>query len=130
MSNMQTPMKRVRGSGAAGAGTSHFGIQRLTAVANVPLVLLLLALLVTRMDADYVTAGSSIANPFAAIPLVLFVLSGVLHMYVGMRSIIEDYAHGPGIKVVMLILNVLFSAAIAVACLYAVLKISFSPPIM
>lgn len=130
MSNMQTQMKRVRGSGAAGAGTGHFWIQRWTAVANVPLVLFLLALLLTRMGADYATARSSIANPFVAIPLLLLVLSGVLHMHVGMQSIIEDYAHGPGTKVVMLILNILLSATIAVACLYAVLKISFSPPIM
>ena len=126
MSNMQTPMKRMRGSGPAGAGTSHFWIQRLTAVANVPLVLFLIALLLTRTGADYATARSSIANPFVAIPLLLLVLSGVWHMCLGMQSIIEDYVHGSGITVVMLILNILFSATIAVACLYAVLKISFS----
>jgi succinate dehydrogenase / fumarate reductase membrane anchor subunit len=130
MSNMQTPMKRVRGSGAAGAGTGNFWIQRLTAMVNVPLVLFLLVLLLTRMGADYVTARSSIANPLVAVPLLLLILSGVWHMCVGMQSIIEDYVHGPGAKVVMLILNILFSATIAVACLYAVLKISFSPQFM
>ncbi|UDL90670.1 succinate dehydrogenase, hydrophobic membrane anchor protein [Mesorhizobium sp. PAMC28654] len=130
MSNMQTPMKRVRGSGAAGAGTGHFWIQRLTAVANVPLVLFLIVLLLTCMGADYVTARNSIANPLVAITLLLLVLSGVWHMCLGMQLIIEDYVHRPGIKVVMLILNILFSATIAVACLFAVLKISFSPQFM
>lgn len=130
MTNMQTPMKRVRGSGSAGAGTGHFWVQRLTAVANVPLVLFLIALLLTRIEADYATARSSIANPLVAIPLLLLVLSGVWHMCLGMQSIIEDYVHGPGIKFVMLILNILFSTTIAVTCLYAVLKISLSPQFM
>lgn len=130
MTNMQTPMKRVRGSGSAGAGTGHFWVQRLTAVANVPLVLFLIALLLTRIEADYATARSSIANPLVAIPLLLLVLSGVWHMCLGMQSIIEDYVHGPGIKFVMLILNILFSTTIVVTCLYAVLKISLSPQFM
>ncbi|CAN7755295.1 succinate dehydrogenase, hydrophobic membrane anchor protein [Mesorhizobium sp. LjNodule214] len=130
MTNMQTPMKRVRGSGSAGAGTGHFWIQRLTAVANVPLALFLIALLLTRIGADCATARSSIANPLVAIPLLLLVLSSVWHMCVGMQSIIEDYVQGPGAKIVVLILNILFSATITVACLYAVLKISLGPQAM
>ena len=40
-SNMRTPLGRVLGLGSAKSGTEHFWKQRLTAVANIPLTILL-----------------------------------------------------------------------------------------
>lgn len=123
---MQTPFKRTQGLGSVGAGTGQFWIQRLTAIANVPLAIFLVALLLALAGADHETAQISIANPLVAIPLVLLILSGVWHMCIGMQTIIEDYLHRSDVKIAALILNVLFSGTIAVACLRAVLKISFA----
>ncbi|MCF8467265.1 MAG: succinate dehydrogenase, hydrophobic membrane anchor protein [Sneathiella sp.] len=123
---MQTLFKRTQGLGYVNAGTKQFWIQRLTAIATVSLAIFLVVLLLALAGADYEATRSEIANPLVAVSLVLLILSGVWHMCIGMQTIIEDYLHRPGVKIMALILNVLFSGTIAVSCLWAVLKISFS----
>ena len=124
MKDMRTPLSRVRGLGSAKTGTRDFWIQRLTAAANVPLALFLITSLVALMGADYATVRSYLGNPLVAIPMLLLVLSGTLHMRIGMQVILEDYVHQPGLKVVSLALNNFFTAAIAIAGVFAVLKIA------
>ncbi|MHA6645728.1 succinate dehydrogenase, hydrophobic membrane anchor protein [Mesorhizobium sp. A623] len=125
MTDMLTPLKRVRRLGSAHAGTKHFWIQRVTAFANVPLSVFLIGLLVVLVRADYPTARSAVAYPAVAIGLLLLVLSGLWHMCIGMQTIIEDYVHNRAVKIAALALNIAFSAAVAVTCLYAVLKVGF-----
>ncbi len=127
MSDMRTPLSRVRGHGSARTGTTHFCLQRLTALVNVPLAVFFIASLLTLVGADYQTVRSYLANPFVAIPLLLLVLSGAWHMRIGMQSIIEDYVQGPGPRLAWLIGNTVFSATVAIACVYAVLKIGLMP---
>jgi succinate dehydrogenase / fumarate reductase, membrane anchor subunit len=124
MNDMRTPLSRVRGLGSAKAGTRDFWIQRLTAAANVPLALLLIAFVVTLTGADYATVRSYLGNPLVATPMLLLVLSGTWHMRIGMQVILEDYVHKDGPKVVSLALNNFFSAAVAIAGVFAVLKIA------
>jgi succinate dehydrogenase / fumarate reductase, membrane anchor subunit len=76
MNDMRTPLSRVRGLGSAKAGTRDFWIQRLTAAANVPLALLLIAFVVALTGADYATVRSYLGNALVAIPMLLLVLSG------------------------------------------------------
>jgi succinate dehydrogenase / fumarate reductase membrane anchor subunit len=57
--------------------------------------------------------------------LLAFILAGVLHMEIGMRSIVADYIHGPA-RAWALIANTCFSALLALACVYASLRIAFS----
>lgn len=123
MSETPTPLKRVRGLGSSRAGTKHFWIQRLTAVVNVPLSAFLIGLLVTLVRADYPTVRGAVGHPAVAIALMLLIWSGLWHMCIGMQTIIEDYMHSRGLKIAALALNGAFAAAVAVACLYAVLKI-------
>lgn len=124
MNDMRTPRHRARGLGAAESGTMHFWMQRVTAIANVPLVVFLLALLVALMGSDYQSARITVAKPFVGIMLILLVVSAAFHMRLGMQAIIEDYVHGPAIKTVCLVANILFSAALAIVCIYAVLRTS------
>ena len=123
--SMKTPMKRVRGLGSAKTGTDHFWTQRLTAAATMLLALALVVVLASTVGKDAVAARAVLAQPLVAVLLLLFILSGVAHMRIGMQVIIEDYVHEEGAKVIALGLNTYFSAIIAVVCLFAVLKLSF-----
>jgi succinate dehydrogenase / fumarate reductase membrane anchor subunit len=123
--SMKTPMKRVRGLGSAKTGTDHFWTQRLTAAATMLLALALVVVLASTVGKDAVAARAVLAQPLVAVLFLLFILSGVAHMRIGMQVIIEDYVHEEGAKVIALGLNTFFSAIIAVVCLFAVLKLSF-----
>ena len=121
---MQTPLARVRGLGTAREGTGHFWLQRLTAVANVPLMLFLIGLLVALNGADYATVRGALGNPFVALMLVLAFLSVLNHMRLGMQVIIEDYVHADGARIALIMLNVFFAASVGVAAIYALVKLA------
>ena len=125
MTSLRTPLAKVRGLGSAKEGTDHFWKQRLTAVANIFLVSYLIVLLVQFAGADYATAKLALARPQNAIALLLLVLSGVMHMRLGMQTIIEDYVHSEGRKVAALMLNTFFTILVGITCVFAVLKLSF-----
>ena len=122
---MRTPLGRVRGLGSAKEGTQHFWRQRLTAVALVPLTLFFLGVILSLIGADHAQVRATLANPFVALTLALMLGTGLYHMKLGMQAVIEDYIHGEGGKIVLLMLNTFFSIIIGAACVYALLKIAF-----
>lgn len=124
-SDMRTPLARVRGLGSAKAGSEHFWLQRVTAVANVFLTAFLVFTVVRLAGADYATARAALTEPLTAILMLLLVLSGMYHMRLGMQVIIEDYVQSEGLKIVSLMLNTFFAIFIGLACVYAVMKLSF-----
>jgi succinate dehydrogenase / fumarate reductase membrane anchor subunit len=125
MVSMRTPLKTARQLGSAKEGTDHFWTQRVTAVANVFLALFLVWLIASLIGADYQTVRQKLANPLIALPLLGLVVSGTVHMRIGMQVIIEDYVHSEGLKIVSLMLNTFFAAAVALASVFAILKLTF-----
>ena len=119
---MATPLKRVRGLGAAHGGTETFWRQRMTAIANIPLVPFLILSIVTHIGAGYGEVKNYLAQPVVAILLLALVISAAIHMRIGLKEIIEDYVHG-GAKVVAILLATFFAAGVGLASVVAILKI-------
>jgi succinate dehydrogenase / fumarate reductase membrane anchor subunit len=124
MSDMRTPLAKVRGLGSAKDGTGDFWRIRITSIALVPLSLFFIGLVLSLNGASYAEVRASLSQPLVALLLALFAVISLDHMRLGMQEIIEDYIHGEGAKVTLLVLSVFFCVAVGVALVFALLKMA------
>ncbi len=124
-SSMRTPLGRVRNLGSAKSGTSDFWRQRLTAIAMVALIVPIIVIVMMLLGRGHAAAIQILGSPFVAIVLMLFIIASVWHMKIGMQVVIEDYVNDEKLKLVAIIGNNFFSVAVALAAVYAILKLSF-----
>jgi succinate dehydrogenase / fumarate reductase membrane anchor subunit len=122
---MRTPLKAQRGLGAAKEGAHGFWLQRLTAVALVPLVLWFVYAMVKIAGAPYLVAADYMAEPHHAVFMLLLIWAGMVHLRIGLNEVIEDYVPDHAMNVACKILNTFFVVTMGVTCAYAILKISF-----
>ena len=123
-SSMRTPMARVRNLGASHSGTSDFWRQRLTAVAMVILILPVIVVVMMLLGRNQAGAKEILGLPLVAIIMLLFIVASVWHMKIGMQVVIEDYVHSEKIKLASVMANNFFCIAVALASIYAILKLS------
>jgi succinate dehydrogenase / fumarate reductase membrane anchor subunit len=121
----RTPLARVRGLGSAKSGTGHFWRQRLTAVANIPLTIAFVLIVVSLLSRNHAAAQQILGTPLVAVVMLLFIGSVTYHMRLGMQVIIEDYVHDEIVKLALVMLNTFFAVAVGLACGYAIFKLSF-----
>ncbi len=122
---MHDDLRRVRYLGLGPAGTRALSHMRLTSLALVPLTIGFVWLVISLVDRPYPEVYAILSRPLPSILMVLFLLTGIYHMQIGMRVVIEDYVHGEHAKDACLAINLFFSVLLGVACIYAVLRLSF-----
>nr|WP_272214040.1 succinate dehydrogenase, hydrophobic membrane anchor protein [Marinicella sp. W31]MDC2875748.1 succinate dehydrogenase, hydrophobic membrane anchor protein [Marinicella sp. W31] len=117
--------QKVRGLGSSKEGTGHFWMQRMTAVALVPLFIFFILFVIAHLGASYEAVTASLANPFVSVLMAMMVLAGLIHMRIGMQEVIDDYIHNELLKLSALMANTFFTVLVGGFCIFALLKIAF-----
>jgi len=125
-SNLRSPLAQARGLGSAKQGVHHFWVQRVSAVALVPLSLWFACSLAQIGSASFAVVHHWIAAPSVAVTLVLFVAIASYHSALGVQVVIEDYVASEGGKLACLLLSKFAHAAVAASSIFAILKIALS----
>jgi succinate dehydrogenase / fumarate reductase membrane anchor subunit len=106
-------------------GTNEAWLIHLTSLALVPLTISFVWLMLDLLRKDYNGVRAELTHPIPAILLLAFIFAGIVHMELGMRSVIVDYIGGR-LRALALAANTCFAALLALACLYATLRVAFT----
>lgn len=121
---LRTPLGRVRGLGAGRSGAHTWIAERVSSIGLLILVPWFVASLILGLSPGYTGFQAWVSQPANAIMLVLLSLVSFHHMQMGMRVIVEDYIHKPGSKTLLLLANAFLCVGLAVASVFAILKVS------
>ncbi len=125
MTDMKTPLAKVHGLGSAKDGTHHWWTQRLTALANIPLVIFMVVSFVGNAGKGHAEWVAWLKQPLVSVLVILFVANFVYHMRLGLQVIVEDYVHDKGTKVATMVLITFACVLIAALSIFSVLRIAF-----
>jgi succinate dehydrogenase / fumarate reductase, membrane anchor subunit len=122
--SLRTPLAQARYLGSARLGTQEAWLMRVSSAALTLLTIGFVWLVLLLLNKDYNGVRAELAHPLAAILVALFALVACFHMHLGMRSVILDYLQGWQ-REWALIANACYAGGLALACVYAVLRIGF-----
>ncbi|HWT14855.1 MAG TPA: succinate dehydrogenase, hydrophobic membrane anchor protein [Patescibacteria group bacterium] len=122
--SLRTPLGRVRGLGSAKDGTSHWWMQRVTAVMLAPLSIWFMLCALPLLAADYADARVWLAQPLNAFLLLALILAVLYHALLGVQVVIEDYIHTRWVEVTLLTAIRLIAFLAALATSLAVVRIA------
>jgi succinate dehydrogenase / fumarate reductase, membrane anchor subunit len=121
--SMRSALGRVRGLGSAKEGVEHWWMQRLTAIALVPLTVWFVASIVAHAGADQAAVAAWVASPFVAVPLILLVIATFYHAALGLQVVIEDYIAHEGWRMAWLVTMKFAFIVMSVVALLSILKL-------
>ena len=122
--NLRTPLKRALGLGSAKDGTSHFMLQRITAIALLFAGAWLIGLLLSLTSSDYVFVRATVADPLNATVLLAFLIAACWHAKLGLQVVIEDYLHTPLLAGAAHLANIFICALAAIGGVLAIIRIA------
>ncbi|HEU0196126.1 MAG TPA: succinate dehydrogenase, hydrophobic membrane anchor protein [Nevskiaceae bacterium] len=122
---LRSPLGQARGLGSAKSGVQHWWLQRLTAVALVPLALWFVFAVATHQLSSYEAMLAWVRNPLVAVALILYFATLSFHSMLGVQVVVEDYVGKPFAKTVGIVLVNFANAIVGVVAVFAVLKIAF-----
>ncbi len=126
MDDLRTPLTKVKGLGSAKTGTEHFWMQRLTALALLPLVIWFCLSLAFLPNSNYATIVLWLSSPINAVLMVITLIAGFYHGALGMQVILEDYISGHGARLIAIVITNLLLFFFAALGVFSVLKISIA----
>lgn len=121
-----TNIGRVRGLGSAQEGAHHWVIQRVTAIANMLLVLWLIFSLMRLPNYEHELMVEWLSSPLVAVPMILMLVSIFWHLRLGLQVLIEDYIPDHGMKFALITLLNFFAVGGAAMGIFSVAKIAFT----
>ncbi len=123
-SSLRSPLGAVRGLGSAKDGTHHWWLQRVTAIALVPLTIWFVASLVVLAGAPLEAFAAWVGQPLVAVLLGLFVVIGFWHLKLGVQVVVEDYVHAESTKILVQMLVNFATVVLGAAAIFSILKIA------
>jgi succinate dehydrogenase / fumarate reductase membrane anchor subunit len=123
--SLRSPLGRVLGQGAARDGVRHWWLQRLTSVALVPLTVWFVVSLLALPSLGHATLLAWMSQSSTALLLILLVLAAAWHSQLGLRVVVEDYVHSPGLRTLTLVMLTFAHVLLAAAGVFAVLRVAF-----
>ena len=121
---MRTDLGRVRGLGTAKEGVHHWWMQRLTAIALIPLTLWFIISIATLNNASYTETVNWLSIPLVSIFMILLVSATLYHALLGVQVVVEDYIHQEGFKFLLLIGLRFIFLVLGVVAIFSLLKIA------
>lgn len=121
--NLRNPLAKVKGLGASGEGSHHWWLQRVSAIALVPLSLWFVFSIVNRIGDDYSDVVAWISQPSVALMLILYIGFMFFHAQLGIQVVLEDYVHSEPLKVISLLIVKAIAIVAGLAAILSVLGI-------
>ena len=121
--SLRSPLSRVLGAGSAKEGTEHWWQQRVTAIALLILGLWFAIAIANLGSFGHADVAAWVSRPFNAIMLLLLAVTLAWHSLLGIQVVVEDYVHGPALKVFSIVLNKFVHVFLAIAAAFAILKV-------
>ena len=124
MSDFRSPLSRARGLGSAKAGVHHWWMQRVSAIALIPLVVWFAISLVMLTGADFAVVRAWIGSPLVMVLLTLTIVVGLYHGQLGLQVVWEDYTSG-ATRVVMIVFTKFIAVLFGLGAVLAIMRIGF-----
>jgi succinate dehydrogenase / fumarate reductase membrane anchor subunit len=124
--SLRSPLGKVLGRGSAGEGVGHWWVQRVTAVALLPLTAWFGISLLTHSLQSYDAMRGWIGQPWVAVLSLVLVLTLAWHSKLGVEVVVEDYVHGKGAKITLLLLSTFVHVLAAAAGSFAILLLALA----
>ena len=121
--SLQTPLARARGLGSAKEGLHHWWMQRVTAIALIPLTLWLIYAVASIADAGYKTVIEELSSPLNSSLIISLIIAAFYHAALGMQIVFEDYISSKPKRIVCIVTTNLLLFFLAVTGIFSIVRI-------
>ena len=125
---MRSQLGRVRGLGSAKSGVEHWWVERLTAIALVPLTIWFVIAVLTHLGVPQITVVRWAGRPVNTVLLLALVMLTFHHMQLGLQVVIDDYVHDKRSHLAISLVNKGAALILALFAIVAILKMAFWVP--